>query len=209
MTIGVALIRLTIRRSVIIASTAVLAITLLYFWITPPNQRADWVPLAGLGIVGIGALGLASAFHRALATWRGFGALLALHLLAQLWLQSQWNLWDAPLLLLRNLNVIAGLLAFASLVALCVSLILLLMLRDASVIALAVAWIGYPILFIGAAARYRTMDALSNAPLREQIVWIVPSCALPLLLTLGALAFCLHLIRLLIYEVIGKDGAMN
>jgi hypothetical protein len=167
-------------------------------------MRNDLVVYAGLGVVAICTLVLSLAYRSALRTWRGLGVLCAIHIAVQAWLQWQWSLWDSSIMVLRNLNVIAGMLAWASLVAITVSLVLLLIFRDASVIALTVAWLGWPLWLIAIALRYRTMDVLNNAPFREQIVLIVPTCLLCLLPIAGIIAFSAHWIWLAAKEVRGQ-----
>ena len=183
---------------------AVFILTLLYFWVVPPTMRNDLIVYAGLGVVAICTLVLSLAYRSALRTWRGLGVLCATHIVVQAWLQWQWNLWDSAIVLVRNLNVIAGMLAWPSLVAITVSLVLLLIFRDASVIVLAIGWIGWPLWLIATALRYRTMDGLNSAPFREQIVLIVPTCLLCLLPIAGMIAFLAHWIRLAVKEVKGQ-----
>lgn len=183
---------------------AIFILTLLYFWIVPPTMRNDLIVWAGLFVVAVCALVLAIGAYRRLRTWRGLGVLLATHIAAQAWLQWQWNLWDSSIVLVRNLNVIAGLMAWATLVAITVSLVLLLIFRDASVIALAVGWLGWPLWLIATALRYRTLEGLDSAPFREQIVLIVPTCLLCLLPIAGMIAFSMHGIRLAVKEVKGQ-----
>lgn len=189
------------------AGTVVLVIVVLFFWLTPPSERDFLLTLIGLGVTALCTLSLSVVFHRPLRTWRGFGVLLALHIAAQAWLQWQWDLWGSPITLIRNLNVIAGLIVFATLIAMFVSLVLLLIFRDASVIALTVAWLGYPVLLIGTALRYRTLDALNAAPLREQIVWLTPTCLLPFLAVAGGIAFLAHFIWLVVKEITAREMA--
>ena len=62
------------------------------------------------------------------------------------------------MVLVRNLNVIAGLVLVATFFAMLVSIMLLLAFRDASVIALGMAWLGCPALLMVSALRYRAFD---------------------------------------------------
>lgn len=193
------------QRAISLIIVSIFVVVLLYFWVTPPAQRDASITWAGLFVTTVGTLSLSIVAHRILITWHGFGMVLLLHVAAQAWLQWQWNLWESPMPLIRNLNVIVGLVVFATLIALVVSLILLLIFRDASVIALAVAWLGCPILLLGTALRYQTYARLNDVPFREEMVLITPICLLPLLVIFGGIGFFAHYILLIGKEITGRE----
>lgn len=193
------------RRILYWAVVASLVLTLLFFWLIPYSQRNDLITWIGILFTGFCTIFLSILSYRRLRTWRGLGVLLGLHIATQVWLQLQWNLWDSPIMLIHNLNVIAGLIAWITLVAITVSLLLLLIFQDASVIALAIAWLGWPILLLITMSHYRTMNGLDLASFREQMVLIVPICLLSFLLIAGSVAFWIHFIRLVIKEFAGRE----
>jgi hypothetical protein len=171
-------------------------LTLFYFWITPPSQRGALVVGLGLGITVLCAMVVTLTAYEVFSTWRGLGALVVTHVLSQVWLQWQWDLWDSPLVLVRNLNVLA-----ATFFAMVTSITLLLIRRDVSVIALGLAWLGCPTLLMISMLRYRTFEALGAVPLREQIVLIVPLVLLFFLVGTGGIAFLIHSLVLAIKEI--------
>jgi len=189
------------RRILLRAALAVFALTLLYFWIIPSDQRDTLAVWIGLGITALCAITLTLAAYDVFSTWRGFGALVITHIASQAWLQWQWDLWDSPVVLIRNLNVIVGLVLVATFCAMLVSITLLLIFRDASLIALGLAWLSCPALLMVSALRYRTFESLNVMPLREQIVLIVPMCLLFLCAGAGGIAFSVHLLALAIKEI--------
>ncbi len=186
-------------------SAVVLTFVMLFFWLVPHDRRNDIVTFAAIVIASLSAVTLAGVFHRPLRTWRGFGSVLIMHVLSQAWLLWQWDLWNSPIEQIRNLNVVVGLVAITTLVVLLASLVLLLIFRDASVIALAVAWLGWPILLIGTALRFQTLANLDHMPAREQLLWAVPTCLLSFLVLAGGVAFPAHLIWLGIKEIVGRE----
>ena len=163
--------------------------------------KSDWMTWAGLLATGMGTLVLSIIWRRKIGTWRALGILLIAHIGAQAWLQWQWDLWESPVVLIRNLNVVAGLIVFATFLALFTSWSWLLVYRDASPTALALAWIGWPLLLIITALRYHTLDGMDSAGIREQIVLIVPVCLLSFLAVAGGLGFFAHYIWLLVKEI--------
>jgi len=189
------------RRILLYSAIVVFALVLLYFWITPPNQRDILVVWIGLGITAVCAITLTLVAYDVFSAWRGLCALVIAHVASQVWLQWQWDLWNSPVVLIRNLNVIAGLVLAATFFAMLVSITLLLIVRDASVIALGMAWLGCPALLMVSALRYRTFETLDVMPLREQITLIVPMCLLFLFAGAGGIAFLVHLLALGIKEI--------
>ena len=186
------------RRILFFSALAILTLILLYFWITPPNQRDALAVWLVLGITALCAITFTIAAHGTFGTWRGLGGLVMAHAASQVWLQWQWDLWDSSVVLVRNLNVIAGLVLVATFFAMLVSIMLLLAFRDASVIALGMAWLGCPALLMVSALRYRAFD--TPIPFREQIVLIVPMSLLFLFAGAGGIAFLVHLLVLAIKE---------
>ncbi len=162
------------RRIGRVSAIVTFGFVLLYFWITPPTQRGTLVVWLGLGITAFCAIVFTLTAYEVFSTWRGLGALVVTHVASQVWLQWQWDLWDSPLVLVRNLNVLAGLVLAATFFAMLTSITLLLIVRDVSVIALGLVWLGCPMLLMISMLRYRTFEALDAVPLREQIVLIVP-----------------------------------
>ncbi len=182
----------------------VIGAVVLYFWLTPVSQRNVYLEWGGLLLFAICVIVLSLRFSMLLRRWRGFGALLGAHIAAQLWLQWQWRLWDSPIVLIRNLNTIATLAMFGTLLAMLISLVLLLIYRDASAIALAAAWIGFPILIIVTGWRYTTFEQFSNVGFRENIILMTPTCLLCFMGMAGLFAFFAHYGLLVIEEISGR-----
>ncbi len=189
------------RRILLYSALSIFALILLYFWITPPNQRDALVVWIGLGISALCAIMFTLAAYDVFSTWRGLCALVVAHIASQAWLQWQWDLWNSPVVLIRNLNVISGLALAATFFAMLISITLLLIVRDASVIALGMAWLGCPAVLMVSVLRYRAFENLDVMPLREQIVLIVPMCLLFLFAGAGGMAFLIHLLVLAIKEI--------
>ena len=183
----------------------VLATILLYFWLTPVNERNDFLTWGSLFLFVICVSVLSMRFSMFLRRWRGLGALLALHIAAQAWLQVERGLWASPIVLIRNLNVLATLGVFGTLIAILISLTLLLVYQDASAIALASVWRGCPLFFILAMAHYGTLEQFSASGFRENILWLTPLCLLWFLAVAGAIAFLGHFVLLLIKEISGRE----
>ncbi|RIK29409.1 MAG: hypothetical protein DCC52_07395 [Chloroflexi bacterium] len=135
---------------------------------------------------GIGALGL---------------ALLA-HLFAQVWLQEQWQLWDTAL---QNANALAALAAWDSFWAILAVSTLLLIRRDASVIALAVVWLACPLGLLASMARYGNIAQMDSLPLRDASALMTAMCFLSFLAIAGSVAFGAHFARLIYLELAGKS----
>lgn len=184
---------------------SLLVAVMLYFWLTPVAERNDVLAWGGLILFVIGTVGLSIRFSRVLRRWRGFAVLAASHIAAQAWLQWQWGLWDSPIVLIRNLNVLATLVVFGTLIAMLISLALILIYQDASAIALAVVWLGCPLFFILTMSRYGTFERFSSAEFRQNIVWLTPVCLLWFLAVAGAIAFVGHFAVLLIKEITGRE----
>ncbi len=193
-----------LTRLLTLAAGSALTATMLFFWVTPSDTRANWLTWFGIGIVGFSAIILALSAHRVLGTWRGLSVVLGLHLAAQGWLQWQWDLWSSSLVFVRNLNVVAGLIIIETFVALTISIALLLIFRDASVMAMAIAWVSYPLILVGMMQRYTSFAALSYIPEREGIALALPLCFLPLLFSAGLLAFGAHLLILIGKEIFAR-----
>lgn len=178
---------------------------LLFLWVIPVAQRRDAITWVCLSATGVCVVAASITQRKWFGTWRGLGTLLATHLAAQAWLQWQWDLWNSPSVLMRNLNTVALLLVFATFVALCASWLWLLVDRDASLPALTLVWIGWQLLLILTALRYHTLDNMDSADMREQIVLIVPTCLLAFLALAGGLAFLAHYVGLLVKEITGRE----
>ncbi len=183
----------------------VLAAILFYFWLTPVTERNDFLTWGSLFLFVICVSAISIRFSMFLRRWRGLSALLALHIAAQAWLQVEWGLWDSPIVLIRNLNVLATLVVFGTLVAILISLTLLLIYQDASAIALASVWLGCPLFFILAMSRYGTLEHFSDTGFRENIIWLTPLCLLWFLAVAGVIAFFGHFVLLLIKEISGRE----
>lgn len=176
------------------------AITFL-FWALPAEMHDNGAVMLILGVDVLGVVYLALDARVWLKTWRGLGLLVVAHIAAQAWLQWQWSAWDAPTTLTHHLNVVAALIALATFVAMFVSIVLLLIYRDASVKALSVAVVSFPPMWIGLARYYGTAERFYQAELREQLSVLVPLCLIPFLIFGGALAFLVHLARLIVIEL--------
>ena len=188
-------------RVVNLMSGLVLCAILLVLWIVPVSQRSELMTSAGLVGTGTCVVALSITLRHWLGTWRTLCMLLIVQIGAQAWLQWQWGLWNSPIVLIRNLNVVAGLIVFATFLALFASWSWLLVYRDASPTALALAWIGWQLLLIITALRYHTLDGMDSAGIREQIVLIVPVCLFSFLALAGGLGFLAHYIWLLVKEI--------
>ncbi|MCL4395617.1 MAG: hypothetical protein M1482_12595 [Chloroflexi bacterium] len=186
-----------------------LAVVLLYFWLAPDDVRDGCATWGLLLLFVISLLGLSLRFSSLLRRWRGLGLLAVPHIAAQGWLQWQWNLWDSPSPLLRNLNAVVTLVVFGTLLGMLVSLLLILIYQDASAIALGAAWLGFPICLIVTMARYQTYERLSSLPLRDSMVLVTPVCLLSFLAVTGGMAFVGHLAVLLFKEISGRDGVQS
>lgn len=175
-------------------------ITLLYFALRPVSEMTwtdFFVALVSALAVCVFIAMRASQF----ATWRALGLALLAHLLAQAWLQGQWQLWNTPL---QNANALAALAAWDSFWAILAVSTLLLIRRDASVIALAVVWLACPLGLLMSMARYGSIAQMDSLPLRDSSVLLTTMCFLGFLAVAGSVAFGAHFARLIYLEVAGK-----
>ncbi|MBI4674679.1 MAG: ABC transporter permease [Chloroflexi bacterium] len=139
--------------------------------------------------------------HNIFTAWRVLGLLaLALGLLV-FWLQWQAALWDTAL---RSVNAVCVLLALDAFGALLAVWLLLLIRRDASVWALAIAWVGCPLGLLLSMSQVATFDGLENLPLDTSSVMLAGMCLLGFLALGGTVAFGAHLLRLFYLELAGK-----
>lgn len=176
-------------------------LTILYFVALRAASELTWtdvfVALVSALAVCVWIAMRASKF----STWRAFGLVLLAHSLTQAWLQWQWQLWDTSL---QNVNALVALLAWDSFCALlCVSALLLIR-RDASVIALAVVWLGCPLGLLVSMARYDNIAQFDALPFRESSVLLSAICFLGFLAVGGILAFGAHFLRLIYLELAGR-----
>lgn len=188
------------RRLIAGVTTIIWIGALLYFVLRPKTDfsRIDLIVvfLSALTIciwIGLNATRLTN--------WRTLAFLIGIFLLAQGWLQWQWNLWETEF---GNLNALAALWAVDSFAAILVVSTLLLIRRDASVIALAVVWIGCPLGLLMTMARYKTAAQIEALPIRESSLLLTGICLLSFLAVGGMIAFSLRLLRLLYLELANK-----
>ena len=176
---------------------------LIIFWLLPAAQRTTAVTWGGASLITVCAFYLSFAYHRPLATWRGFGALAAVCFATLAWLRWRpltplpWSSFP----LLQNANTVVGLLAWASLIAVFISSVLLLIRKDASVALMGLAWVLVPLILLAVGAHYGRMEHLRQAPLGEQTFWGVPLVWAITMLCLGPPAFLIHYAILLIKEL--------
>jgi hypothetical protein len=179
---------------------------LLIFWALPTTQRLDWVIWTGATLFTVCVVYLSLAYRRFLATRRGFGAVTALLCLALVWLRWEWQLWGANASLLQNANLVVSLLTWGLVIGLGISSLLLLILKDASVIFLAASWLIYLLLITAVGIQYREMENLTTAPLGEQLFWGVPLMWATGVMCLAPPAFLVHLMILLIKELKARSA---
>lgn len=137
-----------------------------------------------------------------LTNWRILALLIATQLLAQGWLQWQWNLWEMEI---RNLNALVALGAVNSFAAILMVSTLLLIRRDASVIALAVVWVGCPLGLLLTMLRYNSAAQLETLPIRESSFLLTGMCLLGFLAVGGMIAFGSHFLRLVYLELVDQE----
>jgi hypothetical protein len=175
-----------------------LAILLLLFWLLPATQRsaALWT---GCALTTGCALYLSLAYRRLLSTWRGFGALAVGLFLSLAWLRWQWPLWWSPL---QNVNLVVSLLAWALLIAVFISSVLLLIRKDASVAFMGLAWVLIPLVLLAVGVQYGRMEHfMTQAPPGDLVFWTVPLMWALAMLCLGPPAFLAHYVVLLFKEL--------
>jgi hypothetical protein len=187
-------------------AVSILFMMLLFFlWLSPATQRSAAALWTGCALTTGCALYLSLAYRRLLSTWRGFGALAVGLFLSLAWLRWQWPLWGSPLSLLQNVNLVVGLLAWALLIAVFVSSVLLLIQKDASVAFMGLAWVLVPLVLLAVSMQYGRMEHfLAQAPLGDQSFWAVPLMWALTMLCLGPPAFLAHYVVLLVKEL--KDA---
>lgn len=173
---------------------------LLVIWVLPTTQRPDWVIWTGATLFTVCVVYLSLAYRRFLATRRGFGAVTALLCLALVWLRWEWQLWSVDVPLLQNVNLVVSLLAWGLVISQGISSLLLLILKDASVIFLAFSWLIYLLLITAMGIQYGEMENLTAAPLGEQLFWGVPLLWATGIVCLAPPAFLVHLMILIIQE---------
>lgn len=174
--------------------------TVLYFVLFTTSELT-WLDLLA-ALLSVIATWIAIAIHpRIFGTWRALGLILVSHLLLQVWLQWQWSLWATPY---RAVNAVSALLALDTFAALLAMSALLLIRRDASVIALAIVWLGCPLGLLASMARYTTAAQMENLGLRDSSILLTAMCLLGFLAVAGIVAFGGHFLRLLYLELAGK-----
>lgn len=178
-----------------------LAALLFFFWLLPATQRSTAAMWIGCALTTGCALYLSLAYRRLLSTWRGFGALTVGLFLSLAWLRWQWSLWWSPLSPLQNVNVVVGLLAWALLIAVSISSVLLLIQKDASVAFMGMAWVLVPLVLLAVGLQYQRLEHFTQAPLGDQAFWGVPLIWALAMLCLGPLAFLAHYVILLVKEL--------
>ena len=180
----------------------ILFVMLLFFlWLSPATQRSAAALWIGCALTTGCALYLSLAYRRLLNTWKGFGALAVGLFLSLAWLRWQWPLWGSPLSLLQNVNLVVGLLAWALLIAVFVSSVLLLIQKDASVAFMGLAWVLVPLVLLAIGMQYGRMEHFTQAPLGDQSFWAVPMMWALAMLCLGPPAFLVHYAVLLVKEL--------
>jgi hypothetical protein len=181
-------------------AVSILFVMLLFFlWLSPATQRSATTLWIGCALTTGCALYLSLAYHRLLSTWRGFGALTVGLFLSLAWLRWQWPLWSSPL---QNVNLVVSLLAWALLIAVSISSVLLLIWKDASVAFMGLAWLLIPLVLLAVGVQYGRMEHfMTQAPPGDRIFWAVPLMWALAMLCLGPLAFLAHYVVLLVKEL--------
>lgn len=155
----------------------------------------------GILLVSGSAVYLSLTYRQLLSTWRGFGTLVSLAFLTLVWLRWQWPLWSSPVSLLQNVNIAVSLLAWALLIGVFISSILLLIQEEASVVFMGLAWVLIPLVLLTVGVRYGQFEHFMAAPLGEQAFWAVPLLWALGVLCLGPLAFLGHFMILVVKEL--------
>lgn len=174
--------------------------TLSYFVLITTTELT-WLDLLVALLSGLAVWIWVAIHSRIFGTWRALALLLLAHVLLQGWLQWQWSLWTTPY---RALNVVSALLTLDTFAALLAVSALLLIRRDASVIALALVWLGCPLGLLVCMARYSTAAQMENLPLRDSSILLTAMCLLGFLAIGGSIAFVVHFFRLLYLELAAR-----
>lgn len=183
-----------------VSAGLIFAGTLIYF-VMRPTLEVTWTDVMVAFLSALAACVWIGARAARVSNWRTLGVLLIVHLLAQVWLQWQWQLWDTQF---HNVNALALLLVFDSLATILFVSALLLIRRDASIVALAVVWFGCPLGLLLSMSRYATAAQVEGMPLRDWSIALAVICLLGFLAVAGLLAFSAHFLRLLYLELAGK-----
>jgi len=168
----------------------ILTVTFFVSWLLPTNQMPGWGVWVGILLVTGCSFYLSLVYRHFVGTWRGFVVLTMALYAALTWLRWQWWLWESPLFLVQNLNVIVCLLAWVLCIGLGISSLLLLIYHDAGVIFLSISWLICPLFMLIARVQYGQLDQFLAAPLGQQLPWgvlmmwmeVIWCCAPPLLL---------------------------
>lgn len=174
--------------------------TILYF-VLFSTPELIWLDLL-VALLSVFAVWIWIAIHpRILGTWRALAFFLLAHLLFQGWLQWQWGLWTTPY---RTVNTVGALLSLDTFAAILAVSALLLIRRDASVVALAIVWLGCPLGLLVSMTRYSTVARMETLPLRDSSILSTAMCLLVFLAIGGIIAFVGHLARLLYLELAAR-----
>jgi hypothetical protein len=180
-------------------------VSLLFFWLIPPGLRGDALTWLGILISAVCTVAVVLARGREIASWPGFIALATGLLGAHLWLWWMWSWWESPFHLVRNLNTVVGLLAIDLLVALLIDALLLSIFRHAAPALMALVFVLYPLVLIGAARSAPDMETfLLPANERLQVLWMTPMVALPGVCCLSVPVFVVSLAIVVFKEFRGK-----
>jgi hypothetical protein len=184
-------------------AVSILFVMLLFFlWLSPATQGSATALWIGCALITGCALYLSLAYRRLLSTWRGFGALTVGLFLSLAWLRWQWPLWSSPLSHLQNVNLVVSLLAWALLIAVFISSVLLLIWEDASVAFMGLAWGLVFLVLLAVSLQYGCMGHfMTQSPPADRIFWAVPLMWALSMLCLGPLAFLAHYVVLLVKEL--------
>lgn len=183
------------------AILAVFVALLLIFWLLPATRRTIGVTWGGIALTAGCVLYLSVAHRRLLGSWRSFGTVATMLLLALVWLRWQWSLWGSAQPLLQNVNVVISLLAWGLFIGLYASSLFLLIYEDASVVFMGAAWAVYLLLMLAIGSQYRRLGNLTSASLGEQTFWGVPILWTTGIWCLALPAFLVHFVLLLIKEL--------
>jgi len=183
-----------------------LGLTVLFFWLTPPETRGDALTWLGIGVSVLCAVGVVLATRQRVATWSGFATLVVGSVGAHLWLWWMWPLWESPNHLIRNVNAVVGLLAIDLLVVILVDAVLILIFRGGAPVFLAAFWLLYPLVLIRVALVSPDIEAfLAPENLRAQVLWFTPMTVLPSICCFSLPALLVHLAIVVAKEIRGRQ----
>ncbi len=178
----------------------VFAITLglsILFACLPTDQQTNALTWLVIALVSLSTIYVSLAWQRRLSRWRGWlGVVIGLFISLE-WLRLQWFATEP---IVQHINIAIAMWAWALLIAVFISSILMLIYRGASVIFMGLAWLIVPIILLAMGALYGTSIRMDNAPLNGKLVLGVP---LWWAICIGSVSLPIFLLQLLL--VIRKE----